>query len=211
MWAAAPGSPPGCSSHGAVDVLGLEPDPRMAAVARRQRRVGRGGHDRGVGRRRAPVRSPDRRPGLALGRPARGRGQGGRGAATPAAVSACSGTRPNPAPRCARHSRRRTPATPRSSGDIGAPGSTGRVVVRVHRRRPSASRGVRQRGGRSVRPRRRVLERGVGGPGRDPQRSHTLPPAQLAELLAELRRQIDRGGGRVPVRYETTLVSGSRR
>jgi SAM-dependent methyltransferase len=40
---------------------------------------------------------------------------------------------------------------------------------------------------------------------------HTLPPAQLAELLAKLRRQIDRAGGRVPVHYETTLVSGSRR
>ena len=40
---------------------------------------------------------------------------------------------------------------------------------------------------------------------------HTLAPAQLAALLAELRRQIDQAGGRVPVHYETTLVSGSRR
>jgi SAM-dependent methyltransferase len=40
---------------------------------------------------------------------------------------------------------------------------------------------------------------------------HTLPPAQLAGLLAELRWQIDQVGGRVPVHYETTLVSGRRR
>jgi SAM-dependent methyltransferase len=40
---------------------------------------------------------------------------------------------------------------------------------------------------------------------------HTLPPPQLAELLAELRLQIDRVGGRVPVHYEATLVSGRRR
>ena len=40
---------------------------------------------------------------------------------------------------------------------------------------------------------------------------HTLPPAQLAGLLAELRWQIDQAGGRVPVHYETTLVSGRRR
>ena len=39
----------------------------------------------------------------------------------------------------------------------------------------------------------------------------TLPPAQLADLLAELGHQIDRVGGRVPVHYETTLVSGRRR
>jgi trans-aconitate methyltransferase len=40
---------------------------------------------------------------------------------------------------------------------------------------------------------------------------HTLPPAQLADLLAELRRQIDQAGGRVPVHYEATLVAGRRR
>ena len=40
---------------------------------------------------------------------------------------------------------------------------------------------------------------------------HTLPPAQLAGLLAEVRWQIDQAGGRVPVHYETTLVSGCRR
>jgi SAM-dependent methyltransferase len=40
---------------------------------------------------------------------------------------------------------------------------------------------------------------------------HVLPPAQLADLLAELRRQIDQAGGRVPVHYEVTLVSGRRR
>jgi SAM-dependent methyltransferase len=40
---------------------------------------------------------------------------------------------------------------------------------------------------------------------------HTLPAAQLADLLAELRDQIDRAGGRVPVHYEATLVSGRRR
>jgi SAM-dependent methyltransferase len=40
---------------------------------------------------------------------------------------------------------------------------------------------------------------------------HTLPPAQLSDLLAELRQQIDQAGGRVPVHYEATLVSGRRR
>jgi len=39
---------------------------------------------------------------------------------------------------------------------------------------------------------------------------HTLPPAQLADLLADLRRRIDEAGGRVPVHYEATLVSGRR-
>jgi SAM-dependent methyltransferase len=36
----------------------------------------------------------------------------------------------------------------------------------------------------------------------------TLPPAQLEELLAALRLAIDSIGGQVPVRYETTLVTG---
>jgi SAM-dependent methyltransferase len=36
----------------------------------------------------------------------------------------------------------------------------------------------------------------------------TLPPDQLAELLAALRTEIDQCGGRVPVRYETTMVTG---
>ena len=40
---------------------------------------------------------------------------------------------------------------------------------------------------------------------------HTLPPVQLADLLADLGDQIDGAGGRVPVHYETTLVSGRRR
>jgi SAM-dependent methyltransferase len=35
-----------------------------------------------------------------------------------------------------------------------------------------------------------------------------LPPHQLSGLLGELRQAIDGGGGRVPVRYETTLVTG---
>ncbi len=39
---------------------------------------------------------------------------------------------------------------------------------------------------------------------------HTLPPAQSADLLADLRRRIDEAGGRVPVHYEATLVSGRR-
>jgi hypothetical protein len=33
----------------------------------------------------------------------------------------------------------------------------------------------------------------------------------LADLLADLRRQIDGAGGRLPVHYEATLVSGRRR
>jgi SAM-dependent methyltransferase len=36
----------------------------------------------------------------------------------------------------------------------------------------------------------------------------TLPPEQLAALLTALRTEIDRSGGQVPVHYETTLVSG---
>jgi SAM-dependent methyltransferase len=38
----------------------------------------------------------------------------------------------------------------------------------------------------------------------------TLPPEQLAALLTALRTEIDRSGGQVPVRYETTLVTGRR-
>jgi SAM-dependent methyltransferase len=40
---------------------------------------------------------------------------------------------------------------------------------------------------------------------------HTLPPAQLADLLAEMQVQIDQAGGRVLVHYETALVTGRRR
>jgi SAM-dependent methyltransferase len=40
---------------------------------------------------------------------------------------------------------------------------------------------------------------------------HTLPPAQLAALLADVRAGIDRAGGQVPVRYEAALVTGRRR
>jgi len=39
----------------------------------------------------------------------------------------------------------------------------------------------------------------------------TLPPDQLAGLLAAVRTEVDRCGGRVPVHYETTLVTGLRR
>jgi SAM-dependent methyltransferase len=39
----------------------------------------------------------------------------------------------------------------------------------------------------------------------------TLPPGQLAGLLADLQREIERAGGRVPVHYEATLVTGVRR
>jgi SAM-dependent methyltransferase len=40
---------------------------------------------------------------------------------------------------------------------------------------------------------------------------HTLPPDELAALLADMGAQIDRAGGRVPVHYETTLVTGTTR
>jgi len=40
---------------------------------------------------------------------------------------------------------------------------------------------------------------------------HTLPPDQLAALLADMRRQVDEAGGVVPVHYETTLVTARRR
>ncbi|MGP0029690.1 MAG: class I SAM-dependent methyltransferase [Acidimicrobiales bacterium] len=36
----------------------------------------------------------------------------------------------------------------------------------------------------------------------------TLPPSQLAALLAAVRTEVDASGGRVPVHYETTLVTG---
>ena len=40
---------------------------------------------------------------------------------------------------------------------------------------------------------------------------HTLPPAQLAALLADLLSALDGFGGRVRVHYEATLVTGTRR
>jgi len=40
---------------------------------------------------------------------------------------------------------------------------------------------------------------------------HTLPPAQLAALLADVRVEVDRVGGQVPVQYEAALVTGRRR
>ena len=40
---------------------------------------------------------------------------------------------------------------------------------------------------------------------------HTLPPDQLSALLAALRREVDEAGGTVPVHYETTLVTARRR
>lgn len=39
---------------------------------------------------------------------------------------------------------------------------------------------------------------------------HTLPPAQLAALLRDIKIEVDRVGGSVPVRYEATLVTGRR-
>ena len=39
----------------------------------------------------------------------------------------------------------------------------------------------------------------------------TLPAAQRRALLADVRRSVDRAGGRVPVHYEATLVTGLRR
>jgi hypothetical protein len=36
----------------------------------------------------------------------------------------------------------------------------------------------------------------------------TLPSDQLGELLVALRAEIERNGGQVPVRYESTLVTG---
>jgi SAM-dependent methyltransferase len=40
---------------------------------------------------------------------------------------------------------------------------------------------------------------------------HVLPPAQLAALLADVQEEVDRAGGRIPVHYEVTLVTGVRR
>lgn len=40
---------------------------------------------------------------------------------------------------------------------------------------------------------------------------HTLPPEQLALLMADIRSEVDLAGGRVPVRYEAALVTGQRR
>jgi SAM-dependent methyltransferase len=40
---------------------------------------------------------------------------------------------------------------------------------------------------------------------------HTLPPDQLAALLSDVRAEVDQVGGEVPVHYEVTLVTGTRR
>jgi SAM-dependent methyltransferase len=40
---------------------------------------------------------------------------------------------------------------------------------------------------------------------------HTLPPTQLAALLADIGTEVDRAGGQVPVQYEAALVTGRRR
>jgi SAM-dependent methyltransferase len=40
---------------------------------------------------------------------------------------------------------------------------------------------------------------------------HTLPPDHLAALLTEIRAGVDQVGGQVPVHYEVTLVTGTRR
>jgi SAM-dependent methyltransferase len=40
---------------------------------------------------------------------------------------------------------------------------------------------------------------------------HTLPPDQLAALLTDVRTELDGIGGQVPVHYEVTLVTGTRR
>jgi SAM-dependent methyltransferase len=40
---------------------------------------------------------------------------------------------------------------------------------------------------------------------------HTLPADQLAALLADVRAEVDRVGGQVPVQYEVSLVTGTRR
>jgi SAM-dependent methyltransferase len=39
---------------------------------------------------------------------------------------------------------------------------------------------------------------------------HTLPPDQLAALLTDIRAEVDLVGGQVPVHYEVTLVTGIR-
>jgi SAM-dependent methyltransferase len=39
---------------------------------------------------------------------------------------------------------------------------------------------------------------------------HALPPAQLTALLADVRAEVGRVGGRVPVHYEAALVTGRR-
>jgi SAM-dependent methyltransferase len=38
---------------------------------------------------------------------------------------------------------------------------------------------------------------------------HTLPPAQLAALLRDIKTEVDRAGGNVPVRYQADLVTGT--
>ena len=39
---------------------------------------------------------------------------------------------------------------------------------------------------------------------------HTLPPARLAALLEDIVTEVDRVGGRIPVRYQASLVTGRR-
>ena len=62
-------------------VLGVDPDARMADLARRQRARGRGVDVRGLGQRRPGIRRGCCRAGLALGGPGGRRGRGGGGAA----------------------------------------------------------------------------------------------------------------------------------
>jgi SAM-dependent methyltransferase len=40
---------------------------------------------------------------------------------------------------------------------------------------------------------------------------HTLPPERLHALLSIMRKEIDRGGGHVPVHYVSTLITGTTR
>jgi hypothetical protein len=113
---AARGSPPASSSPAAADVLGLEPDLRMAAVARRSGVTVESGtiEEWEAGERRFDLLTAGQAwhwvDPLTGARPRR------RRSSARADGSACSGTRPAPIPRSAPSSRRHTPGTPRSSG-----------------------------------------------------------------------------------------------
>ena len=182
-----------------VAVLGVEPDPKMAAVARRhglEVEVGAFEQWDDAG----PHLRPDRqRAGLALGRPGRGRAQGGAAAARRAARSRCSGTSTRSTTQTQAVLRRRLrPLGARAARrrGRGRPGARPSTV----RRRPAGRRGVRRRHHPDVRVAAapRPSTTGSPGPGRTATTS-LLGPDRLRDLQAELRRSLAARGERIEV------------
>ena len=178
-------------------VLGVDPDPRMAELARQGGPRPRSRSSR-TGTRPAArsTRSSPRRPGTGWTR-SRARRRPPRCCA-PAAGSRCSGT-PSTRRGPARGVRRGLP-----------PGAAGLAVRRLlgearHRRLPgrvrqggrrdAAGGGVRRAGGVAVRLGAALHPGRVAGPGADPRRLQPAPEAVQAELLAGLGAAVDAAGG----------------